>query len=362
MNVQKARALLDKAASYHHQSQEKSIFDLGGRGYYENPTSDLLAFFLDPEQDHGLGDCFLRALLDCLPEGDRLSAALCQVPQREVSTNSGKRMDLVLDGDGWMLILENKIFHHQNNPFVDYEKYLLGLCNKNRKHPLFVLISPSGEASPSHWTGLKYEHFIGAVRKRLDRYEAQPLNKWQMLAKEFLLHLCNTAAEYRMNNDVFDFVFDNLCELDKLQKLREQAIDALDARIIDRVKAEISGFNLTKTRRHNWPGGLALRYGCSDWGSGSDVVLFLDVRKEYLQPSVRVYLFDMDEFLKQQACQAFTAYEKKGEEKGGSVLRFEYILDEFKEQGMLEVIVGKMKMLIAFERFRFQNQDRRPLR
>ena len=33
-----------------------TILNVGGRGYYENPMSDLLAFFLDPSACHGLGD------------------------------------------------------------------------------------------------------------------------------------------------------------------------------------------------------------------------------------------------------------------------------------------------------------------
>ena len=30
---------------------EKTIFSIGGRGHYENPTSDILAFYLDPEAE-----------------------------------------------------------------------------------------------------------------------------------------------------------------------------------------------------------------------------------------------------------------------------------------------------------------------
>ena len=34
--------------------KELTVFSVGGRGYYENPTTDLLAFFLRPDAEHGL--------------------------------------------------------------------------------------------------------------------------------------------------------------------------------------------------------------------------------------------------------------------------------------------------------------------
>ena len=66
MDLEQARALLAQAQQHRQPAYKPSIFALGGRGYYENPTTDLLAFFLDPAQIHGFGDCFLRALLSCV--------------------------------------------------------------------------------------------------------------------------------------------------------------------------------------------------------------------------------------------------------------------------------------------------------
>lgn len=43
---------------------EQTIFSIGGRGYYENPTSDVLAFFCDSEGTHGLGNLMMEALFD----------------------------------------------------------------------------------------------------------------------------------------------------------------------------------------------------------------------------------------------------------------------------------------------------------
>lgn len=142
MELEDARTLLAKAAYYRQPDYEPSIFALGGRGYFENPTTDLLAFFLDPSQVHGKGDCFLQALLNCLPDVNELQTTLRAPPQREVSTQNGNRIDLLLLGDDWDLLLENKILHSQINPFSDYEEYADGLKDDKCRRRLCVVLSP----------------------------------------------------------------------------------------------------------------------------------------------------------------------------------------------------------------------------
>jgi len=93
MNLSQAQVLIAAAKNHLLPEPEKTFFDVGARGHYENPTTDLLAFFIDPDEEHGLGDCFLRALLECVG-GNRLcpelTSNLTQEPQREVSAADGK--------------------------------------------------------------------------------------------------------------------------------------------------------------------------------------------------------------------------------------------------------------------------------
>ena len=86
--------------------REVTILNVGGRGYYENPMSDLLAFFLDPGAGHGLGDLVLSRLLDVLGRSD-LRSELIEPPIREQI----ERIDIVLPGDGFVIALENKVRH-----------------------------------------------------------------------------------------------------------------------------------------------------------------------------------------------------------------------------------------------------------
>ncbi len=86
---------------------EKNIFSIGGRGHYENPISDILSFFIDPQDQHGMGDVFLRAFFHSLDECPE-TLHLNSTPRREELTKTGNRLDIVIESDNWILVIENK--------------------------------------------------------------------------------------------------------------------------------------------------------------------------------------------------------------------------------------------------------------
>lgn len=349
LNMEQALALLAKAQHHQQPAYEPSIFALGGRGYYENPTTDLLAFFLDPAQIHGFGDCFLRTLLGCVCEGSVPDPALCLPPQREVITDNGNRIDLLLQGSDWVLVVENKILHGQINPFADYELHAAGLANKGSSRAFFAVLSPSGQSPDSTWIGLSYAAFIKALREEMSHHpQLQALDKWQVLAAEFLLHLENITVEQAMSVDSIEFIFEHLPQINALNKLRDKAIEAFNRKILARLQAEIPGY-VPYTRRHTWSNGPALRYACNDWESWSDVVLYLDCSQSKLKPFIRVYLIDADEYLMKQGRQLFTGMSRQPWNEGKSIIGFEWDLKAFNEQKVLETVTEKMTLLMHFE-------------
>jgi len=352
MNIQEAENLLKQAAEYNPPRREKSIFDMGGRGYYENPTTDLLAFFLYPKQDHGLGNVFLRALLNCLSTGAALTADLRQPPQREVRTAKGNRMDLILQGVGWDMLLENKVLSPVDNPIDDYENTFNCRYKNDARKAFYVLLSPLGDipdkgwTGVERWTGVAYASLIDNVQRQLESHPSPSTNKWWVLACEFLLHLKNTTKGYNMDGKAFDFVFEHLPQIRDLTCLHDQAIDALDANIIKNLEQAILGYNPYK-RRHSWKNGTALRYACNDWNTWSDVVVYLEVDAGRLQPSLWVYLCDVNEDLKHQGHKIFGSSDMVDHEE--SILGLGWYLGKFDQQTIIDAVLGKMQLLMAFE-------------
>jgi hypothetical protein len=351
MELEQARALLTKAESHYQPERETSIFALGGRGYYENPTTDLLASFLDPAQAHGLGDCFLSALLSCVPDMTALNPSLRSAPRREVATHNSNRIDLVLSGDDWDLLIENKIFHGQVNPFADYEHYAQHELNDGKRQLFFLVLSPSGLSQRASWHGLSYSTLITATRQQLgQRMIAQPFDKWQVFARDFLLHLENITVEKAMDAGAISFVFEHMQQINKLNKLREQAINALDRKVLHKLETDVPGYE-RYTRRHNWKNGPALRYASNNWEQWSDVVLYLSGASDPMKPSVRVYLCKVDAVLAEQGRLLFAGNQSKmwSEGRNNSIQAFSWVIDHFDEQAILALVSEKMQLLMKFE-------------
>ncbi|MFA0116936.1 PD-(D/E)XK nuclease family protein [Vibrio breoganii] len=261
---------------------EPTIFSIGSKGYFENPTTDILAFFCDSNGQHQLGDTALKAMLNCLPdEYHSLDSFLVEKPEREVRTEAGKRIDLLLESSDWVLVLENKIYHQQNNPFDHYERFVEEEQNQTRlksKQKLFVVLSPSGTSPSTRWHGISYSQLIVKLKANLaDQFISQPINKWTLLLREFILHLESLMSQPQLSLDTLDFVLDNLHQIKQLQETKVSTIELYQQTLHQQLQEELDVELFSKVVY--WSGYPAIRFAYQDWPTDSDVVLFLDARK-----------------------------------------------------------------------------------
>jgi len=272
---------------------EPNIFGIGSKGYYENPTTDILAFFLDSNGQHQLGNTVLSALLSCLnSETKSLDGSLVAIPEREVLTKTGKKIDLLLEGNDWVMVIENKIFHHQNNPFDEYVGYVQTEANyrfKGKKE-LFVVLAPNKEPLPSCWQFVSYTHFITALKQHLaEKFISQPVNKWVLLLREFVLHLESLMSQPSVNQDTLDFVLKNLSTIKDIQETKDLALKQYQQQLKTQLQNMLN--QEVATRIHNWGGYPALRFALPTWrDTDADVVLFLSGIDESISFHVYVRL------------------------------------------------------------------------
>lgn len=264
------------------QQREVTIFDIGGRGYYENPTSDLLQFFFNDSAAHGLNNLVLKTFVDCLPdEFKKIDCSLISPPEREVRTNSGKRIDLLLDSNKWVMVIENKIFHHLDNPFADYEEHLQNHSFKDAKTPICVVLSPDGTVPKEYvnWVGVSYPAFIEALKINLsDWFFDNPMNKWAVLLREFMLNLEHLMSKPSLSTENLDFVLNNLQQIKEAQDFKIEMITRYQDFLVKELNKSLE--TELKSTIELWYGYPAIRFAMQDWYSGSDVVLFLDGRAQ----------------------------------------------------------------------------------
>ncbi|TVR48651.1 MAG: hypothetical protein EA402_00480 [Planctomycetota bacterium] len=251
---------------------EKTIFSIGGRGYYENTCSDVLCFFMDPNECHGLDDLVLRSflrLLPCITE-DSEPAMLTRAPVREDITTDNKRLDIVLWLNHCVIAIENKIRHSANNPFSQYENYIKSTAKQGEK-AFFVLLTPHRSAGPDNWINITYEDLICSIECEMGQgFSSTPITKWIIFLRDFLLNLRNHTVRSAMHTEHRAFIESNFSALSKMIQLEKEYTEE----VLREVQAHLSNWPIKSIKREDWNGyGTALRINVNNWSKCNMVLL-----------------------------------------------------------------------------------------
>jgi PD-(D/E)XK nuclease superfamily len=86
-----------------------NIFEILGRVRLEDAHSDALAWLFKPWESHGLGDRFLRDFVHAGTSASLPNTRVHGVETRKTVGFDGAKIDIEVQGDGWVLAVENKI-------------------------------------------------------------------------------------------------------------------------------------------------------------------------------------------------------------------------------------------------------------
>ncbi|MCH6269361.1 PD-(D/E)XK nuclease family protein [Neobacillus citreus] len=269
--------IIEKATRFKQAKREKTVFSIGGRGHYENPISDVLAFFIDSREEHGFGTLLLSSIINLLNisnEITNLDAEFIEVVEREAITANGNRIDLVIAGSDWVLVIENKIYHYLNNPLNDYESYIN--TRYPDKTPYYAILSINEiYGVPAPWKNILYHDLIFEVKKNAGPYMFNSTNgKWLFFLHDFLLNLEEVIGEYKVDQKMIDFVQENYSKILNLIEVRDNYITSIKKQFT----AVINEVSVTEVieKIHNWSPRVAIRFYCPDvWGKETNLVLVL---------------------------------------------------------------------------------------
>lgn len=269
------KELLNEIEYLREPVKEKNIFSIGGKGHYENPISDILAFFLHPREQHGFGSLFLEAIFDFLDEKKEVME-LTSEPRREEVSDAGNRLDIVVEAEDWILVIENKIRHHASNPFSDYQKYVSSRYNKSKY--FHVLLTINDEEAPAGWINVTYKSLFSCVEKFLGPLLiTNSVNKWHIILREFILSVESEYGVETMKNERFSFSQKNYAELVELRKMLEEYL--INVReVICQALSDIEEYKtaIVTTNQQNWgEHGTALRIHSKAWYGHANIVFLL---------------------------------------------------------------------------------------
>jgi hypothetical protein len=239
------RALLAKVAEHvpAPTPQQKTYFSIGGRGHWENSTSDVLAFFLKPHEQHEFGPLFLRAFFDCMGDvnADELDLEN-NIQVRVEESLPGGRIDLVVRAPGWILAIENKIYHSVANDLDAYEKYVRSRAGPDQKVYL-ALLRPERDKVVRRWKTVTYRDLCEALQVAFkEAFASSPFSRWQFFAREFIDHLQSLLYPLPMKftEEQCALVESHLAEISTLKLLS----NAYDKYLIDELNTRLTETSL----------------------------------------------------------------------------------------------------------------------
>lgn len=251
---------------------EFNFFDLGGAGYLENPTSDLMALFMGSRKT--VTPWLLKALLCCLDNSldvDEIDFSSLEL-HREIRTEDGKYLDFLIRHDEFIIGIEHKVLADTYNPFPSYVS-LVDSYGGNNQRLFRCILKPDGNPAKGvdGWQLVNYSELLEIALRRVGvEIVNEEYSKWVVFYREFLNHL-KTLSGVGMNKALdgnVDFVTENFTALIKSTQLLEMYQNAIseEAKL---VVSEILPDTNIATGINNWQGyykAIHLMPGC--WGQG----------------------------------------------------------------------------------------------
>ncbi|MDZ7691831.1 MAG: PD-(D/E)XK nuclease family protein [Balneolaceae bacterium] len=121
--------------------RESTIFEISGYPHFEEVISNVMAFFFRTDEKHSFSSVFVESLLAAANtlNDDLPSSFAVEKVEREVLTNTGNRIDLVIETDSVCIAIENKIYANLYNNLNDYQDFIEARYPEHKRMFLYYL-------------------------------------------------------------------------------------------------------------------------------------------------------------------------------------------------------------------------------
>lgn len=192
------------------EPHEPTLLEIAGWKGEELVASKILEFFLSPGREHNWGTLLLDALLSLIEwKGPSLDKDSVEV-QREVTTENGNRLDLVIESNALVVGIENKITADPcANPFTDYMRHLKSLSGETDRGPLLVLLTPREVKCLTVRVPLNYvtyDRLLAAVEMRLRDGEIDEGSRYARYWSDFRETMRDFSEEVKVDEHLFKFI------------------------------------------------------------------------------------------------------------------------------------------------------------
>jgi hypothetical protein len=225
---------------------------------FEEICSRLLAFYLDPQKEHGFHDLFLCSLFEMLGINN------IEYQENEITAElevkaEGKRLDILVNGRTFAIGIENKIYANVYNPLEKYKIFL----QKQENRIIFLLVlslrklneNEKIKLNESNFSSYTYKEYFDIIKRKLGNYINQGNLKYLTFIADFIETIENMHEGSFMNKDLEAFFIENSEKIDEMNKLYKAFQDERWQKLVDRLyelQAEIAEKTNEKTGDGGW--------------------------------------------------------------------------------------------------------------
>ena len=232
------------------KNRELTFMEVGGYPHFENVCSNILSFYLQPNNEHGFGMLFLDIIAAILGKETIIDGQDIEVVREEL-TNKQNRIDLVIKSENYTIGIENKIHADFYNDFEDYSQYLESISKSADQVSKILLCLKSPKIPSEKLYGfilITYEVFFQKIVENIGSYFLTAQQHHTTFLRDFIKTMQNLDEVTSLDPQRLKYFYDNhdnitllLDELDMLRKDIQRKVERLNESIA--VK-NISNFNI----------------------------------------------------------------------------------------------------------------------
>lgn len=202
------------------KTRRKTFMDVSGYPHYENVVSNILAFLFDDSEEHGLQNLWLNALLSLAVGSETRRETHNIRVEREVYTEKGNRIDLLITSDDYIVCIENKIFSGVGNDLLDYKRTAEKNPGADGKELVCILLSltPAEYKEKELFNNILYSELFSVVRAGVGDYIGECDNTWLIYMKDFISTIEALSGGNMINKEfekLYQSFYNDIRNLDK---------------------------------------------------------------------------------------------------------------------------------------------------
>lgn len=211
------------------------------RRRFEEICSRLLCFYLAPKREHGFGELFLYSLFQLLAPEKEFHFQSDKIHVVSEENAEGKRLDILVYSNTFVIGIENKITAGLYNPLEAYKNRIQLYGSDNIYRVVLSLrklssIDDLAFIEANGFVNLTYNQYFNQIKKNLSAFNSTCSEKYLNYLYDFIETLENMKDNSIMNEELTNYFFDNAEKIDSLITLYNQFLNKTKVLQIERIK------------------------------------------------------------------------------------------------------------------------------